>query len=379
MNRSYRILPVYAGDVSGACSALFELGGMIVIHDPSGCNSTYNTHDETRWYDHDSLIFISGLTEKQAVFGDDEKLIADTIEAAEMLKPSFIALCNSPIPYINGTDLPALARIVEKKTGIPSFYIPTNGMHDYSVGAGNAFRCYAERFVRAGKTVCRSLNILGLTPLDYGVKASCEPFVSFAESEGWKVISCWAMGCRPEELSRAGEAQVDLVVSAAGLPAARYLYEKFGIPYVAGVPVGRFREHLARALRTAADERRNIIASSKRLPLSDDMEWAAVGDPVLMGSLAAAAEQETGVPVRVVCPLEVPRQLLRVDDCLADGEEEIETALRNAELVLADPMYESILPDGCRLVSVPHQAFSGRNGWKDAVDIVSMDIKALFA
>ena len=70
MNRSYRIIPCYTGDVSGVCSALFELGGMVVIHDPSGCNSTYNTHDETRWYDQDSLIFISGLAEIDAVMAD---------------------------------------------------------------------------------------------------------------------------------------------------------------------------------------------------------------------------------------------------------------------------------------------------------------------
>ena len=48
MRQAYRILPVYTGDVSGVCSALYELGGMVVMHDPSGCNSTYNTHDETR-------------------------------------------------------------------------------------------------------------------------------------------------------------------------------------------------------------------------------------------------------------------------------------------------------------------------------------------
>ena len=34
MNRTNRILPTYTGDVSGACSALYELGGMVVIHDP---------------------------------------------------------------------------------------------------------------------------------------------------------------------------------------------------------------------------------------------------------------------------------------------------------------------------------------------------------
>ncbi len=55
-----QIIPIYTADVSGVCSALYELGGMTVMHDPSGCNSTYNTHDEIRWYDQDSLIYIFG-------------------------------------------------------------------------------------------------------------------------------------------------------------------------------------------------------------------------------------------------------------------------------------------------------------------------------
>ena len=50
MKETYRVLPVWAGDVSGIAGALYEFGGMTVIHDPSGCNSTYNTHDELRWY-----------------------------------------------------------------------------------------------------------------------------------------------------------------------------------------------------------------------------------------------------------------------------------------------------------------------------------------
>lgn len=72
MRQSYRIIPIYTADVSGVCSALYELGGMTVMHDPSGCNSTYNTHDEIRWYDQDSLIYISGLTEIDAIMGNDE-------------------------------------------------------------------------------------------------------------------------------------------------------------------------------------------------------------------------------------------------------------------------------------------------------------------
>ena len=95
MKRSYKIIPIYTADVSGVCSALYELGGMTVMHDPSGCNSTYNTHDEIRWYDQDSMIYISGLTEIDAVMGNDEKLIRDIEIAAEELKPKFIALPDS--------------------------------------------------------------------------------------------------------------------------------------------------------------------------------------------------------------------------------------------------------------------------------------------
>ena len=113
MRQSYKIIPVYTADVSGVCSALYELGGMVVMHDPSGCNSTYNTHDEIRWYDQDSLIYISGLTEIDAVMGNDAKFIYDIEETARELKPKFIALAGSPIPFMNGTDFPAIAQVIE--------------------------------------------------------------------------------------------------------------------------------------------------------------------------------------------------------------------------------------------------------------------------
>ena len=102
MKQTQAFLSTYTADVSGVCSALFELGGMTVMHDASGCNSTYNTHDEPRWYDMDSLVFISGLSELEAVLGDDEKLIEDTVRAAKELSPRFIALAGTPIPMITG-------------------------------------------------------------------------------------------------------------------------------------------------------------------------------------------------------------------------------------------------------------------------------------
>ena len=82
MKQTARIISTYSADVMGVCSALFELGGMTIMHDASGCNSTYTTHDEPRWYDMDSMVYISGISEMEAIMGDDEKLISDIVDAA---------------------------------------------------------------------------------------------------------------------------------------------------------------------------------------------------------------------------------------------------------------------------------------------------------
>ncbi len=241
MKQSYRIIPTYTADVSGVCSALYELGGMTVMHDPSGCNSTYNTHDEIRWYDMDSLIFISGLTEMDAIMGNDERLIHDIEAAANELHPKFIALASSPIPYMNGTDFEAIAKIIEADTGICTFFIPTNGMHDYVYGAGLALAKIARHFTDAhiswdGQNK-RTVNLLGVTPLNFGPIEGVKKMTALLESYGWQVISTWAMGDHLETLSQAGQAAINLVVSSVGLEAAKVLYERFGTPYVIGTPV----------------------------------------------------------------------------------------------------------------------------------------------
>ena len=250
MRQSYRIIPIYTADVSGVCSALYELGGMTVMHDPSGCNSTYNTHDEIRWYDQDSLIYISGLTEIDAIMGNDEKFLDDIKEAAREMHPKFIALAGSPIPYMNGTDFPALAQVLEEETGILAFAVPTNGMHDYVYGAGIALEEIAKRFTgeKTGRIQARTVNLLGVTPLDFGPVSHVEVLKENLKACGWKVLSTWAMGDELDAFLQAGEAEVNLVVSSVGLRAAKVLEEKFGTPYVVGTPIGSYTERIAKAL-----------------------------------------------------------------------------------------------------------------------------------
>ena len=361
MRQSYRIIPIYTADVSGVCSALYELGGMTVMHDPSGCNSTYNTHDEIRWYDQDSLIYISGLNEIDAIMGNDEKFIRDIEDAARALKPKFIALAGSPIPFMNGTDFPALAEMLEEDTKIPAFSVPTNGMHDYVYGAGMALAEIAERFTNPESRCInpRSLNLLGVTPLDFGPLSHVQALKQSLEQAGWEVLSTWAMGDDLDALSRAGEAAVNLVVSSVGLRSAEVLKRKFGTPYVVGTPVGKFTERLVNILEQTVDNRENTVAY-----LSDrftgEPEITLIGEPVMMGSLAAAIEMQTKRPVQVLCPLRETEGLLSANDAAVRGEEELEERLKSAKNIVADPLYRPICPPESQFYELPHIAFSGR-------------------
>lgn len=366
MRQAYRIIPIYTSDVSGVCSALYELGGMVVIHDPSGCNSTYNTHDEIRWYNQDSLIFISGLTEIDAVMGNDEKFLSDIKEAAGELHPKFIALVSSPIPFMNGTDFPALAKVLETETGIPAFAVPTNGMHDYVYGAGKALEEIARRFVpeqmedRNGSE--RTVNLLGATPLDFGPISKVEELKKNLEQYGWKVISTWAMGDSLEDLAQAGKAEMNLVISSVGLMAAKMLKEKYGTPYVIGTPYKEYAERISEAL----EKRIQIPAIEDRgrenLQGTGNSEKiiTLIGEPVTIGSLAAIIERRYHYKTRILCPLENAEGLLGEHDLKICGEEEMENALKNAQIVVADPLYRPICPVECEFYERAHIAFSGR-------------------
>lgn len=343
------------------------------MHDSSGCNSTYNTHDETRWYDKDSLIFISALSEIEAIMGDDDKLIDDIVYAAQEFKPEFIALASSPMPYMNGTDFSAIVRILEEKTGIPTFFVPTNGMHDYVSGAGKALAQIARKFARKDlKCIdAKSVNLLGVTPLDFANENSLKSMTNVLKKKGWKVNSCWAMGDELETLARSGEAAVNLVVSSVGYEAACVLREMCGTPYVIGAPIGKFTDELVAAMEKAAKTGENIIPYSKQNE-KDTYDAVIIGEPVTCGSLAEAIKLKYDVNVRTICPLEADDECLPAQAWRTIGEEQAQDRLKDARAVIADPLYKPILSEGSAFYPLPHEAFSGRVFWKSMPDLIEL-------
>ena len=372
-------ISIYSADAFGVCSALYELGGLCVMHDASGCNSTYNTHDEPRWYDFDSMVYISGLSEMEAIMGDDQKFIDDIVYTAKELSPNFIAMAGTPIPTMIGTDFKAIANIIEKETNIPTFGFDTTGMHSYVSGAYKAFEALAKRFLKRNdkesrveqkesidkesrevKNTIIKVNILGATPLDFSINKSVEAMVDLLKENNFEVISTWAMGSSLEYIKNAGDADVNLVVSYSGMGAAKYMYENLNIPYVIGTPFGKeFANKVIEDLKEVKSTKENKISYDNR-KIDKDAEITIVGESIMSESLAYAISKEKNKTVNVISSLETDEKLLLEGDKIAMFEDDIEKCLKNSKIIIADPLFRPICPIDSNFISLPHEAFSGR-------------------
>ncbi len=364
MERLYKALPPFAPDYSGVCSVLFELGGVSIILDASGCTGNYTGYDEPRWYGSPGRVLCSGLREMDAVMGDEAKLFHKIQEHLAANEPSFIALLGSPAPMVIGMDYTALAAELSQRFSIPAIAFDTSGMHYYDWGASRALLEIAKRFVAPPpRRIPNGINIIGATPLDMGDPGNVESLQTALESEGYRVLSCWAMNSDLQAISGAAAAGVNLVVSGAGLEAARYLERVYGIPFLAGLPVGqwpgrRFFERLA-ALRDG------VTPEMKPLPANPGGPRALIiGEQVTANAFRDCLRDDFGFGrVDVASFFTLDAGLAAEGDRFLRAEDDL-TAVAAAgryDLIVGDPLYQSLTESsGAIYLGLPHYAVSSK-------------------
>ncbi len=368
MRQANAFLSVYTADNSGMCSALYELGGLVIMHDASGCNSTYTTHDEPRWFDKASMVYISGLTEVDAVLGNEDRLIQNICEISKQYSPKFIALGGTPIPMMMGCDYDGIAQEIEFRTQIPCLGLDTNGTKDYISGASQAFRKLAERFCLTRKpnsdTSVISVNVLGLTPLDFSINGNAEQIKILLHRHGFNVISTFAMGSSLDDIQKAGNADVNLVVTASGLETAYYFYEQFQIPLVIGCPIGRWMtQQVIEQLKIAYKQKVNInlITREKNIVSENHKKVYVIGEPLIATSTRYALMHDHQISnVHVLTSLQANSCLLTENDKVGCSEDDYLANLKGAHLIVADPIYRLATKNIGAFVDWPHEAYSGR-------------------
>ncbi len=257
MKKLLRYLSPFAPDQSGACGVLYELGGLIVICDAGGCSGNICGFDEPRWFTKKSAIFSAGLRDMDAIMGRDDKLIEKLAKAQEALKGSFTALIATPVPAVIGTDMKALKKVAEKKLGVPCIAINAIGTRYYDAGEEEAWLQVFKEFAKGDDSVSEAADgrgykgadgkgykaadgqgytgIIGATPLETGYSTD-KPLADYCEQYGISNPLIFGMGNGLEDINKAPACSKNIVVSVAGLKAARYLEKEYGIPYEAAFP-----------------------------------------------------------------------------------------------------------------------------------------------
>ena len=340
-------LSPFAPDQSGAVSALFEFGGLIAICDAGGCTGNICGFDEPRWFTRRSAIFSAGLRDMDAILGRDDRLVAKLKAALDGSGLAFSAIIGTPVPAIIATDFKALKRMTEKRTGLPAITVPTTGTRHYDRGASNAWLELFKTFATERRPVeSGTIGVLGASPLDFQTPDAGNVLSAALGNEGWQTVRCYGMGAGLDAVKTASSAEKNIVVSPAGLAAAKYLQTTFGTPFEARCP------WLPPLVLDALPR----LAGKKTLAIHQQFAANAVRDALL--------KLDAGSDVTVASWFMMEPEFMRDGDFRIESEEAFIEAVANGgyDAVVCDRRLRVALPRGrvFDIIDFPHFAVSGR-------------------
>ena len=340
-------LSPFAPDQSGAVSALFDFGGLIVICDAGGCTGNICGFDEPRWFIRRSAVFSAGLRDMDAILGRDDKLVAKLQSAMDGSGLKFSAIVGTPVPAIIATDFKALKRMAEKRTGLPAITVPTTGTRHYDRGASDAWLELFKTFATEKFTIDPgTAGVLGASPLDFPSLDAGNLISNELKKDGWNAVKCYGMGAGLDDVKHASSASKNIVVSPAGLAAAKYLRKTFGSPYEVRCPW--LPQQVLDALPA--------LAGKKTLVIHQQFAANAVRDEIL--------KRDPASQVTVASWFMMEPDYMRENDFRIESEEAfIEAILTgNYDVIVCDNRLRVALPRtrDFRIIDFPHFAVSGR-------------------
>ncbi|MBR5371934.1 MAG: hypothetical protein IK130_06940 [Oscillospiraceae bacterium] len=329
-----------APDDSGACSVLYELGGITVICDAGGCAGNVCGFDEPRWFTKRSALFSAGLRDMDAILGRDDMLVKKLKAVCEQVSGEFTAIIGTPVPAVIATDMHALERMSEKQTGMPCIAIDTDGTSFYDKGEEKAYlRIFGTFTEEEHQPDPHKLGIIGATPLDLGI-ITADALRIAARKEQFTEIVTFGMDSDINEIRKAATCAEILCISPAAVPAAKLLKKKFGTPYTVGFPL------IPQSIvRQAAD-----LRAERALIIHQQFAANAVRDALPETDSVTVASWFTMLP-----------DYMQESDFHIRDEEMLIQEAEKYDLIIADSVLKRVLRNyKGKWIDYPHFAVSGK-------------------
>ncbi len=251
------------GKISGSIGAIGEMGSGVVavLHAPLGCGFHYR-YSARRRHQPFHALFTTDLTEREIIFGGEEKLRQTVQMVWEQYAPRLIVIIPSPVTDILNEDIRAVAEELRRE-GIPVAGIQSelfshrdkkyardrlkelsrlkitgdNKLEIELKGCGFTEAIYAlvEQVMEPQERIPRSINI---ETVGWG----SEGMITLREIEAFLqragvTVNCWIPSSDVEKLKKAPAAELNLVKRIRW---ARRMREKFGTEYLHINNVGRY-------------------------------------------------------------------------------------------------------------------------------------------
>lgn len=205
-----------------------------LIHGPIGCASyTWDIRGAlSSGPQLHRMSFSTDLSETDVIYGGEKKLEMALYELIDQYSPKAAFIYCTCIVGIIGDDVDAVCKKVEADTGIPVIPVHSEGFKGtkkdgYKAACDALFNLIQRN--PAPKKIPSSINILG----EFNIGGETWIIKKYYEAMGVKVVSVITGDGRVEEVTRAGNAALNVVQCSGSVThLAKMMEEKYGIPYI---------------------------------------------------------------------------------------------------------------------------------------------------
>lgn len=179
-------------------------------------------------------IYSTHMDDSDVTFGKMQRLELAIRELDQNLKPKYIFVLASSISAIIGSDIESVCFDLETQVNATLIPLTTGGLkYQYPKGIENTLLMLVKKLVKPHEVDKKRYNILGFTMDKYNYQSDVEEMKRMMsvlfDKEVNTIFTC---GCGIDELERASQASLNIVVRKEALKAAKYMEKHFGIPYV---------------------------------------------------------------------------------------------------------------------------------------------------
>lgn len=378
MNEIFSKLPTFAADYSGALGVFYELGGIHIICDASGCHGSSLILDEPRMYSGFAQVYSASIREKDVVLGIDRKLKRQVKETYRTMGGKYIVLLGTPGPAVIGTDFDGIGRELEKELEIPVFAIDSNGLGFYDEGQEKAYQALLEYSIKKNpgeKAEGPDVNVIGATPLDMWDLNQIKDCIQFLKDCGARNPAVWGSNGKLEQIAGACHAKLNIAVSVSAVPTVKKMEKLFGIPYLLGFPIGVSQtEEWRYTVSELLGGSEGPYIGQKEKTQKEGKRALVVGEQLFANSLREMLRREFDYEtVEVVSYFRMYSELMEENDKKLVWESEWSDLLQERapyDLIAGDPLFLAMLPYRPRhVLSLPHTAVSSRAFWDQSPNL----------